>query len=245
MDRPGNPENGALKLLGLMLALNFGVLIVGLAMQYWAPAAPAPLVFNAEKIQLLALATPFEREILNPAESEPNPNPVPILPSPPTAQTSSEAVLNPRCLSWNSLDPDGLLEVESHLKRIGIARGGYRIELEKTLGWWVFLPQHKDKAELDSVIENVRRLGITDFAPVRGGTMLNALSLGTFSVLEQAREHAASMTRKGVKGVRYGPRPESGAARLILSETLSANTLQLVESGWSQALQPTLCELPL
>jgi hypothetical protein len=260
MDRPGNLDNSALKLLGLMLALNLGVLVAGLVMQYWLAAEPAPMVYNAEKIQLLALATPFEREVVNPEQSEPLSDSSlqpesqldseaaldsnPVLPSSVTEQTSPETQAHARCLSWASLDPDQLLEIESHIRRIGITRGGYRIELEKPLGWWVFLPPHKNKAELDGVMERMRSLGISDFAPVRAGSMMNALSLGTFSALELAREHAANMISKGVKGVRYGPRPESGGARLILSETLSANTLQLVESGWSPAMQPTRCALP-
>ena len=42
------------KLIGLLLALNLGVFLAGMAMQYGSPAARAPLVFNAEKITLLA-----------------------------------------------------------------------------------------------------------------------------------------------------------------------------------------------
>lgn len=240
MDRPGNGRASALKLLGLMLALNVGVLLAGLAMQYWSPAAPAPLVFNAEKIHLLASPTPFEREIVGVDQLAAPANPLIAVVPPSGAGDAS----NLRCLSWEALDSDALTEAEAYLQKIGIATDDYRIELDKTLGWWVFLRPFKDKAELDAMIEAVRRLGVNDLAPVRGGSMRNALSLGAFATLAQARAHAASLGKKGVKEVKYGPRPESGVARLIISESISDTLLSNAESGWPKGLQPSRCAQP-
>ena len=47
------------KLIGLLLALNLGVLLAGLALHFW-PASDSPSAsFNADKIRLLALSAPL------------------------------------------------------------------------------------------------------------------------------------------------------------------------------------------
>jgi hypothetical protein len=52
--------------------------------------------------------------------------------------------------------------------------------LEKTLGWWVFLPPLENQIEVQARVDEITRLGVTDFALVRGGSMRNAVSLGGF-----------------------------------------------------------------
>jgi hypothetical protein len=94
------------------------------------------------------------------------------------------------------------------------------------------------------MVDEVRRLGVTDYAAVRGGSMLNALSLGAFAKLAQTREHAAKLVKKGIKGVKFGPRPESGEARLVFSESVPSSALPKPEAGWPSGLQPERCALP-
>lgn len=108
--------------------------------------------------------------------------------------------------------------MEAHLKKAGVAAEGYRFQLAKRLGWWVYLPPFEDAEALRLALEDTRQKGITDFAQVRGGRLANALSLGAFPGLEKARAHAAAVTAKGLRGVRYGPRPEAGEVRLVFSD---------------------------
>lgn len=226
MDRAGI---GSYKLIGLLLAVNLGVFLAGMAMQRWMPAAPAPLVFNAEKIRLLALPAGANARLAAPA---------------PDAAVKS----HPRCLSWRTLDADGLAAIEAHLAQAGISADAYDIELEnepgKKLGWWVFLPPLKGKVALQAAIDELRGLGVDDYAPVRGGSMRNAISLGAFAKLVQAREHAAKLSGKGIKGVKYGPRPETGAARLAFSAAVPETALANANTDWPNALTPARCATP-
>ena len=137
-----------------------------------------------------------------------------------------------------------MLAIEAHLKQAGIAANAYDIELAKQLGWWVFLPPAENKEALQAMVDEVRRLGVTDYAAVRGGSMLNALSLGAFGKLAQAREHAARLAKKGIKGLKFGPRPESGEARLVFFESVPSSALPKAEAGWPSGLQPERCALP-
>jgi len=234
---------GSRKLIGFLLALNLGVFLAGMALQYWSPVVRAPLVFNAEKITLLAVPTVSSAQtqavekVVDPGV-QPNPQT-----SPPPTQSETEVEANPRCLSWKSLDAKTLMAIEAHLKQAGIAANAYEFELLKKLGWWVFLPPAENKEALQAMIDEVRRLGVTDYAAVRGGPMLNALSLGAFAKLAQAREHAARLSKKGIKGVQFGPRPEAGEVRLLLSESVPGSALAKTGSGWPNGLQPERCTL--
>lgn len=228
MDRAGLESR---KLIGLLLALNLGVFLAGMALQQWTPSARAPLVFNAEKITLLAPQSASEAHAAS-SEKQPEPG---------EARVASSS----RCLSWRSLDAEGLAAIEAHLGKAGIAANAYSIELEnkleKNLGWWVFLPPMPDKAALQQSIEELARLGVTDYAPVRGGSMRNALSLGAFEKLSQARERAVGLASKGLKGVKFGPRPGAGMVRLLFSDAVADNELPSLEAGWPSGVQPASC----
>jgi len=262
MDRAGKRSRIALKGVGLLLALNVGVFAGGMVLQYWAPATQAPVVFNAEKIKLLQLPAEQDAEPVSEALAsdelasseatlaEEAEAAVEAMAAEPTVQEQSankprvEEIKGSRCLSWATLDAESLQRVETHVQQIGFSASNYTFTLDKTLGWWVFLPPRANKAELDAAIKEVRRLGVSDFAPVRGGSMRFAISLGAFSSFEQARSHAVTMLSMGVRGVKFGPRLESGQVRLIISDSIADAELPAADSGWPQGLQPTPCSVP-
>lgn len=234
------------KLIGLLLALNLGMLAVGLAWQYAAREAPQPVMFNADKIRLLDLPPTLQPDI---AETVVDPiSQTPTLIAPEAIAQETPQIANLRCLAWKTLDAAGLRAIEAYLKQVGIMPGAYSIELDKRLGWWVFLPPLEDAAAGQARIDQIIQLGIKDYAQVRSGPMRNAVSLGALSNLAQAREHAAFLTKKGLMGIEYGPRLESGVASLIFSADISDAELAKLEAqlnaGWPNGLQPAACALP-
>ncbi|OYY93391.1 MAG: hypothetical protein B7Y41_11510 [Hydrogenophilales bacterium 28-61-23] len=249
------------RLLGLLLAINVGVFAAGMALQYWPQPVRAPVVFNADKIRLLGIAgIPAPRiaaaslESKNPEpELEPDATTEPGVP--PVESDSVEAGAKPapdkpvaesrpQCFSWSRLDADTLNAIQTHLKRSGIGVDAYDVELEKKLGWWVFMPPVETQADLRANVDEVRSLGVTDFAPVRSGSMQNALSLGAFAKLAQARKRAAELSKLGLSAVKFGPRPESGVARLVFSSQVPDKALHALESGWPKGLKPARCAQP-
>ena len=228
MDRPGS---GLRRLTGLLLLLNAGLLAGGLALTYWPSRPNTALEFNAEKVKLLELP---------PAQGQP-----PSIPEAPVSARDAAAPASGSarsCLSWPGLDADGLAAVEAHLKKAGVAAEGYRFQLAKRLGWWVYLPPFEDAEALRLALEDARQKGITDFAQVRGGRLANALSLGAFPSLEKARAHAAAVTAKGLRGVRYGPRPEAGEVRLVFSGGEAGKPPDTLAGAWPAGLKPEACE---
>ena len=249
MDRAGDIMR---KLIGLLLALNLGMLVTGLALQSWEPNAPAPLVFNADKIQLLSLpeSSSANRPVAKQVVAEDDPETAvtseeaPAVSSEVTSNASSAGPADLRCMAWPTLDASGLRKVEGYLAQAGVASGDYDVQLEKSLGWWVFLPPPEKPTDLQALLDEVQRLGITDFAVVRGGAMRNAVSLGAFGKLAQARLHVATMTRKGLNGVQFGPRPDSGPVRLVFADSLPAANLVKLQAEWPKASKPGLCSKP-
>ena len=233
------------KLIGLLLALNLGMLAVGLAWQFAARESSQPVVFNADKIRLLDLPPTTQAD-----KAEADADAVSQTPADVAAEVAQETpqIANLRCLAWERLDAAGLRAIETYLKQVGIKPGAYSIELEKKLGWWVFLPPLEDAAAGQDRIDQIIQLGIKDYAQVRSGPMRNAVSLGAFSNLSQAREHAAFLTNKGLKGIDFGPRLESGVASLTFSTAVSDAELAKLEAqfktGWPNGLQPAACALP-
>jgi len=234
------------KLIGLLLALNLGMLVVGLAWQFAAREAPQPVVFNAEKIRLLDLPPSPQPDEANTAADVVIQTPAVVAPEEKAQEPTP--IANLRCFSWEKLDAAGWRAVEAYLKQIGIKPGAYSIDLEKKLGWWVFLPPLADAEAGQARMDQIIQLGIKDYAQVRSGPMRSALSLGAFSKSAQAREHAAFLTAKGLKDIEFGPRLESGVARLTFSSSISdaelENMAAQLKAGWPNGLQPATCALP-
>ena len=236
MDRPGS---GMRRLIGLLLALNLAVLAVGLGFSFW-PVKPAPtLEFNADKVQQLSTPEPVKPASPAPAPSAVAPEP----PAQPAEPTQAAATPHPPvCLSWPSLDADTLQGVLGHLKQIGLPPGGYDLRLDQRLGWWVYLPPFKDAQAQNAALDDARHKGVTDLAPVRGGKLANAVSLGAFPSLEKARAHAEALAAKGLKGMKYGPRPEAGPVRLVLDRPPVAKVVEGLGKDWPAGVKPGRCE---
>jgi hypothetical protein len=166
------------RLIGLLLALNFGVLLAGLALQYWSGQTPPAALFNADKIRQLDLSQPARTPVVAVAEPAPLP-PVEAAASAPAEPVAPAAPLS-RCLQWPSLDVTAFQAIERYLSQSGFTFEDSALVLEKTLGWWVFLPPQENQIEVQARVDEITRLGITDFALVRGGSMRNAVSLGAF-----------------------------------------------------------------
>jgi hypothetical protein len=226
------------KLIGLLLALNLGVLLAGLALHFW-PASVSPTAsFNADKIRLMAQSAPTKPATV-PGEAVDS---AAGLPATQAVVESAEATPPlSRCLQWSTLDEPVFLALERHLQQAGLALEDYDIVLERTLGWWVYLPPSNDTAAAQARTEQLTRLGVTDFALVRGGALRNAVSLGAFARLAQARLHLNNLSRKGVRDMQYGPRPETGVARLSFSQNLSQERLDKLLETWPDALQARPC----
>jgi len=218
------------RLLGLLALLNVLMLAAGGSLEA-VRAKPATLPgFNADKVRLLGRA---ERTEAPPAKA------VEPVESVNEATRQEQA---PRCLSWLELDAVLLSEIDSRMKSAGIAATDYDMSLSKRLGWWVYLPPFADAEAMRDAIEAARRKGIKDIAQVRGGDLVNAVSLGAFPSLAKARAQEKRLRTLGLEGMRIGPRPNSGTATLTIADKVAAANLAALSEGWGKGRAPVACE---
>lgn len=222
------------RLMGLLALLNAMLLIVGLGMEQVRGQPSALVDFNADKVRLLGWAeqaqAPPVVEVAGAGEAAAEPEAV------------AEAVApRPRCLAWSRLDEGLLGEIEARLRGAGIPAARYDIHLQKRLGWWVYLAPFADAEAMQAGIDAARQKGVKDLAPVRGGEMENAVSLGTFPTLAKARVQLEQLRALGVPGVRMGPRPKSGSARLVVADNVAEAKLAGLDEGWGKGHAPTVC----
>lgn len=231
MDRAGPWLRG---LTGLLLALNLGLFAVGLLAQNWPVQVSGPRDMNADQI-LLAATLP---QVAASAEAEPA-----SAADLPAAVTELTAPLANRCLAWNKLDAERLLSLEKVLLDGGLTSNDYHWETDEKLGWWVYLPPQQDATRMRAAINAVHALGVVDADPVRGGSMIHAVSLGMFPSLDKARLHHAAMVKKGVKEVAYGPRPGIESLRLVLVNAPSQGLSEALRQA-GRGLMPEACPAP-
>jgi len=223
------------RLIGLLALLNVVVLVAGLSMEQ-VRGKPGVLVdFNADKVRLLG---PVERAEAAPAKAVEEVTPDADGEAPQALATASPTL---RCLAWPALDEGLLGEIEARLQGAGIAAARYDIHLDKRLGWWVYLPPLADAEAIQAAIEAVRQKGVNDFAPVRGGEMKNAVSLGAFPTQAKAQAQLERLRKLGVQGLRMGPRPKSGNARLSIAGTVPEAQLVGLSEGWGKGRAPLAC----
>jgi len=223
MDRPGL---GLRRLTLFLLVLNAGVLVAGWGGSVWRGQGTPPVSFNADKIRLLDDVVPAKlaEPVSDPSPAEPEAATQPL----------------PPCPAWAVLDADGVAQVEAHMRQAGVADNDYDLQVDMRLGWWVYIPPLENFAALQVVIEDARAKGVKDLAPVRSGSMLNALALGTFGNYDGARRHSQEMLKKGLRDVRFAPRPGAGAVRLVVVRD-SPNLQQALTGTWPPGMEPTAC----
>jgi hypothetical protein len=233
------------RLIGLLALLNGVMLVAGLSMEHFRGQPAALVSFNADKVRLLGRVERPAAAKDDPVAAEEVPADVPaepVKPAEPTTPLAPTPVAT-RCLAWPALDAGLLSEIETRLRSAGIADSRYDIQLRKRLAWWVYLPPFADAEATQVAIEVARQKGVKDIAPVRGGEMANAVSLGAFPTLAKARAQLEKLRALGVQGMHAGPRPDSGAVRLVIAEDVPEARLAELGKGkdWGKRA-PAACE---
>lgn len=222
MDRPGL---GLRRLTLVLLATNVGLSLVGWGAVAWQGKAVPPVTFNGDKVQLLEDLRP-ERGAAPATDA-------------PVADGAREQPAQD-CVAWASLDADGVAQVQAHLRASGVADADYDLQVGMRLGWWVFIPPLESTAALQVVMDDAKAKGVSDLVPVRVGDMRNALALGTFPGLDGAQRHAQELSRRGLRDVRYAPRPGAGAVRFVVVRD-TPGLRGALAAGWPVGLAPDAC----
>jgi hypothetical protein len=161
---------------------------------------------NADKIRLLRESAPPVAQ-----------SAVAVAASAAPAIVQSAVATAPVCMEWGEFEGDNLRRATAALALLQLGNSLSTVEVEHTIGYWVYMPPLKNKAEVDAKIAQLKELGVNDFFVIQDeGRWHNAISLGLFKTREAAQKFLQSVVGKGVKAAKVGARAGKLASTIFV-----------------------------
>lgn len=160
----------------------------------------------------------------------------PRAPQPPPPTPAPEPAAS-ACLEFGDFEGADLSKAREALAELKLGSQLSSRSVEGA-GWYmVYLPPLKNRPEADKRAEELRNQGVRDVMVIGEGALRNGLVLGSFRELENAREHAAALEKRGVKGARVPDRPAA-------SSTASRFTIKDVDASTRARLEALASQFP-
>lgn len=149
------------------------------------------------------------------------------------------------CLEWGTFVEPELEKIEAAISRHDLDNDMARQATGMAPFYWVYFPPLRNRQHVERKIGELTRLGITDFTHVQGDAKWNnAISMGFFDRIEDARAHLASLRGKGVRTAVIGAR-NLAQIRFVArspSESVRAKAEELSQEFPGSVLRTTECE---
>ncbi len=118
---------------------------------------------------------------------------------------------------------------------------------QQRLGYWVHIPPAASSKEARDIVQVLNRAGISDVQLINSGEMRNAISLGIFSSMENARKRRNEVARQGfdvaINEVKIRKRRYWVALRGSGGRPLSGNLLErLIEDTTEAGIEKRPCD---
>ena len=111
------------------------------------------------------------------------------------------------CFEWGTFPAQEADKAATALAALGLGTRLNTRTVEETAGWWVFMPPQGGKENADKKVDELRRIGVSDFFVVLDdGPAKFSISLGVFRSEDAARSFLANLTAKGVNTARAAQR---------------------------------------
>ncbi len=136
-----------------------------------------------------------------------------------------------QCAEWGEFSGSGLAQVQTALAALTLGDNLTQSTVEHDSGFWVFLPPLKKRAEVQHKIEQLKKLGVTDYFVVQEtGVWMNAISLGVFRTEKSAQKYLASLRDKGVHSAKVGERKSKLKYTQFVIKDLDAATADKIRN---------------
>ena len=104
------------------------------------------------------------------------------------------------CLEWGEFAGPGVARAETALAQLQLGAGQVDRLVMDAVGYWVYIPPLKNKADADRKVAELKGLGVTEFFLVQdAGQWRNAISLGIFRSEESAQAFLGKLKEQGVR----------------------------------------------
>jgi hypothetical protein len=165
----------------------------------------------------------------------------------PVAKPAAPAPKTTACFQWGDFAAGDVGPALKALEKFQLGDKVARQKLEKTQGWWVYIPPRKTQQEAQKKVVELKQLGVEDSYVIQDGSRWrNAISLGIFSTAEAANRFLAQLKDKGVKSAMAGARThETDLTRLLVRDVgqdTGAELAKLAQDFSSTELKTVDCK---
>ena len=202
---------------------------------------PSPQSLPAKSLSAIPAPAPIPSPAPAPVPAPVSaPVPVVVPPAPVAASSPSPLSLNisqnmvvsestkPKtliCLEWGDFSGSDLTRAAAALSALQLADKISQRQIERDIGYWVYIPPLKNKAAVNRKIGELKALGVSDYFVVQGsGHWLNAISLGVFKTRDAAQNFLHVLNTKGVRTARVGERASKLKTTLFILNRVDAGT---------------------
>lgn len=191
---------------------------------------------NPEKIRLLDASQILPAKVsiapvhLTPAASAP----VTAAPTPSAGLQMTLSISAPApashitlaCLEWGDFSGPDLTRAAADLSALQLGDKLSQRQVERDIGYWVYIPPLKNKAAANRKIAELKALGVTEYFVVQvAGRWHNAISLGVFKSREAAQNFLNYLRTKGVHTAKVGERASKLKTTIFKLNRIDAPTL--------------------
>ena len=113
------------------------------------------------------------------------------------------------CMEWGTFGGGELARAQIAVERLALGDRVRKIEVPVTVGYWVYIPPLKTRAQMERKAVELKDMGVFDHYPVTENSRWRyAISLGIFRSEEGAKKYLASLRNKGVRSAVVGQRDQ-------------------------------------
>lgn len=161
----------------------------------------------------------------------------------PTRQVPSASL---QCLEWSNIADADLERVRKVLLGLKLMDKAVVRKMEKTVGYWVYIPPRKFLADAQKKVGELKALGVGDISILQENTAWRyAISLGVFSTEEAANKYLAQLRDKGVRSALTGQRNRAAENSVVTLKNLDnqavAEVLKLQKEFSGSEMRPQDC----
>ena len=141
------------------------------------------------------------------------------------AASAAEKSGRPVCLEWGDFSGPDLARITEALSALQLADKLSQRQVERVIGYWVYIPPLKNRAAINRKITELKMLGVNEYFVVQNsGHWQNAISLGAFKSREAAQNFFHDIQEKGVRTARLGERSSKVKATVFTLDSVDADT---------------------
>jgi cell division septation protein DedD len=121
-------------------------------------------------------------------------------------QAAKVAAVPAACMEWSGFtNPAEAARATEALAKLKLGNKLTQREATATVGYWVYIPPLKSKADAEKKMSELDKLGVEEYYLVQDNAEWRfAISLGVFKTEDAARAFHAKMQEKGVRSARMG-----------------------------------------